>query len=133
MKEWNPQEMIDHIYPHPSAYPPISLEERAAQFAPFAALSGHDSAIKETARLTDAQKTVDEDILQQWNEIFCHWKEGEPLTLSVSYFCPDSQKEGGHYETYNGRLKTIEGKMLVFEEGRRVDLERVVACCRLNQ
>lgn len=111
-------------------HPQMPLLDRAAQFAPFAALTGHESAIKETARLTEEEIELDENSkelldfrLQQLQE---HISECPEVT--VTYFRPDEKKTGGAYETVTGKVKKVDGYAgeLVFTDGRRVELKNIV-------
>lgn len=111
-------------------HPQMPLLDRAAQFAPFAALTGHEAAIKETARLTEEEIELDENSkelldfrLQQLQE---HISECPEVT--VTYFRPDEKKAGGAYETVTGRVKKVDGYAgeLVFMDGRRVELKSIV-------
>ena len=111
-------------------HPQMPLMDRAAQFAPFAALTGHEAAIKETARLTEEEIELDENSkelldfrLQQLQE---HISECPEVT--VTYFCPDEKKAGGAYETVTGKVKKVDAYAgeLVFTDGRRVELKSIV-------
>lgn len=120
-------EMPHHTSP---TRPRMSLRSRAAQFAPFAALTGHDAAIAETARLTDNKIDLDESTVSLLNEklrilIRDIDKRKE---VSVTYFRPDSKKRGGKYITVKGivkKLDQIEGK-LVFEDGQEIPLNNIL-------
>jgi hypothetical protein len=88
----------------------MPLADRAAQFAPFAALSGHDAAIRETARLTDQEIDLGEDQMALLNEklrvlIDCIDQHPE---VSITYFVPDLRKTGGAYVTVKGRFQKID-------------------------
>ena len=75
----------------------MSIYDRAAQFSPFAALTGHEAAIKETARLTEEQVELDEDKQEELNEklqTLIAYATEHP-TVSVTYFKPDDKKTGG--------------------------------------
>ena len=96
--------------------PRMSLYDRAAQFAPFSALTGHDEAIKETARLTDKKLELDDyDKMLLDNKmtfILNHIYEQPEIT--VTYFIPDTNKEGGMYLDFIGNIKrygSVERKM----------------------
>lgn len=111
-------------------HPQMPLLDRAAQFAPFAALTGHEAAIKETARLTEEEIELDENSkelldfrLQQLQE---HLSEHPEVT--VTYFCPDEKKTGGAYETVTGVVKKVDeyAGELVFTDGRRIGLGAIV-------
>ena len=108
--------------PHPVSrkHPPMSLYERAAQFSPFAALTGHGEAVKETARLTGTRVELDEyekEILrgrlqylvgctEAWNAAV-RPVEDRPA-VAVTWFVPDRLKEGGEYVTASGSVKKID-------------------------
>ena len=89
--------------PHPvsKTHPRMSLHDRAAQFSAFAALTGHDAAIKETARLTDERWEIAEDTKEQLNETLQQIAENidKDITVTFTYFVPDLRKSGGAYVT----------------------------------
>lgn len=105
-------DIIDLPYPLPGlpTRPRMSIQDRAAQFAPFAALSGHGAAIRETARLTDQRIELEEDQLVVLNEQLQKIMDrvGEHPEVSVLYFKPDGKKDGGAYVTVTGRVKKID-------------------------
>lgn len=88
----------------------LSMYQRAAQFAPFAALTGHDAAIRETARLTDCQIELGDETVAILNRKMSivreHLKEQPEIT--ITYFLPDEKKTGGMYRTHTGRIKSID-------------------------
>lgn len=87
----------------------MSMYDRAAQFAPFAALSGHGESIAETARLTDCRLEPDEDMVRVINDrlaLLCG-KAYSELHLSIEYFVPDKLKDGGAYVTVHGEFKRV--------------------------
>jgi len=111
-------------------HPQMPLLDRAAQFAPFAALTGHEAAIKETARLTEEEIELDENSkelldfrLQQLRE---HLSEHPEVT--VTYFKPDEKKSGGIYETVTGVVKKVDeyAGELVFSDGKRIVLGTII-------
>ena len=103
--------------PHPtsSIHPRMSRQSRAAQFAPFEALSGHSQVLAETARQTEAKKEPDEDQKQTLNRI------------SVLCFCPDDSKEGGTYRRFAGQLQAVDSRRrcLCFLDGHTVPFSRI--------
>ena len=105
-------DIIDLPYPLPGlpTRPRMSIQDRAAQFAPFAALSGHGAAIRETARLTDQRIELEEDQLVVLNEQLQKIMDrvGERPEVSVLYFKPDGKKDGGAYVTVTGKVKKID-------------------------
>lgn len=86
---------------------PMSMWSRAAQFSPFAALTGYDDEIDEAARLTDRREEMTEDELNGLNQAFQKLLErasDRPL-VTVTYFQPDERKDGGEYVSYTGRFR----------------------------
>ena len=111
-------ENISHKYddiinlPHhvSKKHPQMSLHDRAAQFSPFAALTGHKAAINETARLTDEKQILSEDVIAKLNEQLNLIKEniGTNQTVKITYFVPDDKKSGGAYISNTGVVKKID-------------------------
>ena len=104
-------EDILHL-PHPDSpkHPRMSLYDRAAQFSPFAALTGHSAAIAETGRLTDRRVELDEYEMTRVDAELQHLQEllpGRP-TASITHFVPDERKNGGSYQTVTGEVKRID-------------------------
>ena len=91
--------------PHPDSpkHPRMSLYDRAAQFSPFAALTGHGAAIAETGRLTDQRMELDEYEMAHVEALL----PSRP-TASITYFVPDERKNGGSYQTVTGSVKRID-------------------------
>ena len=88
----------------------MSRIDRAAQFSPFAALTGYEAAVQETARLTEGQKELDETALAVLNEklrLLADLIEDKPQ-VSITYFRPDERKAGGAYVTVSGTVKTVD-------------------------
>ena len=117
---------------HVSArHPQMTLSERAAQFAPFAALTGHNAAIQETARYTDSFAELDEDrrefLDEKLREIDLQLQEeGEQEPeVEITYFRPDLKKSGGSYVTVRGRVKKIDGykHQVLLADGTVIDME----------
>ena len=88
-------------------HPPMSMLERAAQFSPFAALSGYDEAVSETARLTEKRIELGEDDKHLLSEKLSRLSNLQSPTAAVTYFVKDSRKEGGEYRTETGVIKKI--------------------------
>ena len=104
-------EDILHLpYPDSPKHPRMSLYDRAAQFSPFAALTGHHAAIAETGRLTDRRVELDEYEMARVDAELQRLQEllpGRP-TASITYFVPDERKNGGSYQTVTGEVKWID-------------------------
>ena len=112
---------------------PMSLESRAAQFAPFAALVGYDEEIGEAARLTDGREELSEDAVDALNQAFqklLEHEEERPL-VTVTYFQPDAKKDGGRYMTYTGnfRFYDAEKRVMKFVGGMVIGMGQV---CRIE-
>lgn len=100
-----------HLPHHVSTkHPPMAVSDRAAQFSPFAALTGYDAAIKETARLTDERVEMDatmKDVLSDKLRIILDRINEQPQ-IAITYFKPDERKNGGSYVTITGTVKKID-------------------------
>ena len=109
----------------------MSLHDRAAQFAPFAALTGHEEAIEETARLTDEKITLDETAIEKINEKLYELSQklAEKQTVSITYFKPDELKQGGAYLTDIGSIKKIDDieKVVIMDSGMKIKMERILS------
>ena len=113
-------------------YPQMSMHDRAAQFSPFAALTGYDDAIKETARLTDKKINLDEDVLQKLDEILFVIRKkldsGQKCRIVISYFEKDLKKDGGRYLDISGEVKRIDGyrNVIVLMDGNIIPIEDIM-------
>ena len=129
--------MID--FERPKAPRPMDKLTRAAQFSPFAALTGYGDVVKETARLTDRHIELSEEEIAQIDSKLNYINEhiSECPAVRVTYYIPDkllhkdSKKEGGKYETYVGTVKKIDmyTQQLVFEDLTRIDISSIHEIC----
>ena len=123
-------DIIDKKHHVSKKHPPMSMEDRAAQFSPFAALTGYEAAVKETARLTDDREELDEDektrLNAQLQKISARLQE-QPEVM-VTYFAPDERKTGGARQTYRGRLRKIDRnrKMLIMVDQTELPIENLL-------
>lgn len=109
-------------------HPQMSMYNRAAQFAPFAALTGHNAAITEAARLTEAEQELSESNAEVLNRKLAYLQSlDEKPTIGVTYFVPDDKKEGGSYHTATGIVKSVEPDkgVLQFEDGTGIPVIRI--------
>lgn len=129
-KETHKYDDIINLPHHVSAkHPQMELLDRAAQFSPFAALTGHEDSIRETARRTEEFLELEEDKKEQLDEKI-HvlqenlWKKPE---IIVTYFVPDEKKDGGAYVTHRGRIRKIDTyrHRLLFEDGTNVGMQYI--------
>lgn len=108
---------------------PMPISDRAAQFAPFAALTGYDEASAETARLTDSRIEPDEDRIADINDKLCMLRDRlwERPAAEVTYFIPDSRKSGGRYVTQTGNAKCIDEyeRTVIFTDGVSVPIDDI--------
>lgn len=123
-EERHPYEDIIHLPHHQSANRPhMSLYDRAAQFSPFAALTGFDGVIAETERMTVRKIELSEyekSLLdQQLTRIDDELRKGNHPEITVVYFVPDPLKAGGAYEEYTGYVRNIDAveRCIVFLSG----------------
>lgn len=110
-------------------HPQLSKEARAAQFSPFAALTGFEDEIKETSRLTDNYRDMAEDFKDildvKLSSISA--RINEYLTIKVLYYKADRYKEGGSYLEYIGKPKKIDRhkKCIVFEDKSEIEIDQI--------
>ena len=109
--------------------PQMPMSDRAAQFAPFAALTGYDSAIKETGRLTDERIELDEDALTALNikyQFLMDTLDEEP-EIKITYFMPDERKAGGEYVSVIGVVKKVDDfeRLITMQDGTRIPMDDV--------
>ena len=121
-----PYEDIVNLPHHVSLrHVPMPMIKRAAQFAPFAALTGYEDAVAETARLTDNRVDLTEEAVgelsRKVNEAFLDGRE-----VRIVYFVPDEKKAGGAYRETAGKIRKIEMGEILLEDGQRIPAEAVV-------
>lgn len=127
----DPYEDIINLPHHVSpTRPRMSRADRAAQFSPFAALSGYGDAVKETARLTGQRIELDESAKAALDEklrLLAEVIEDRPET-AITYFLPDRKKTGGEYVTVSGRVKRADSvqRELVMTDGTRIPVEDIL-------
>ena len=113
------------------ARPQMPMSDRAAQFAPFAALTGYDSAIKETGRLTDEKIELDEEALTALDikyQILMDAFDDAP-EVTITYFQPDERKAGGKYLTTTGAVKKIDDfeRRITMQDGAKIPMDDVLS------
>ena len=110
--------------------PRMSMIDRAAQFSPFAALTGYDAAIKETGRLTNERIELTEDsraVLDRKQQLLLDNLADHP-EASVTYFVPDERKSGGAYVTVTGIVKKVDDyqRLLILTDGTKIPLDEIL-------
>lgn len=131
MSEFQYNDILNIPYPNPEIekdFPDKIL--RAAQFAPFAALTGYDEAVEETARLTDSKVELDEYQKAALNDklIFLSNSESDE-EICITYFVPDKKKSGGAYITKKGIVLKIREyeKDVVMDDGSEIPIDDIIA------
>lgn len=108
----------------------MSLVERAAQFSPFAALSGYDATIKEAGRLTDEKIEIDDDALSVLNMKYQFLVDslGDELEVTFTYFKPDECKSGGAYIKVTGVVKKTDDfeRLIVLQNGTKIPIDQIL-------
>lgn len=145
MKEINKSEDTKHKYediinmPHhvSTRYKQMSIESRAAQFAPFAALTGYGDEIKEASRLTDKKINLvdnEKDILNYKLQVIKKNIKNKPQVL-IKYFIPDIKKSGGSYKIENKQIKKIDEtlKKIIFMDNSYVLFENIINIKIINK
>ena len=109
--------------------PQMPMSDRAAQFAPFAALTGYDSAIKETGRLTNERIELDEEALTALDRKYQLLMDvfDDAPEVTITYFQPDERKAGGQYVSATGTVKKVDtfGRRIILQDGTRIPLVSV--------
>ena len=112
-----------------SKHEPMPMSDRAAQFSPFAALTGYGDAIDETARLTDARIELSEEERAELDYRQQYLSTLDSPTVTVTYFVSDERKTGGAYVTHTGTLKRIDEieRTMVFNDGVRIPIVEIIS------
>ena len=124
-------DIINLPNPTPTCRPRMSMLDRAAQFAPFAALTGYEAVVAEAARLTDDRLELSEDmkiILNDKMQMIVDNIDKEPF-VTIKYFVPDKRKAGGAYVETSGIVKEIDEyeRCIVITDGIKIPIEQVRA------
>ena len=112
-------------------HPQMPALSRAAQFAPFAALTGYDDAITETARYTEKRIELDESRKEELNTQLLYINEhiGDSMPVKVTYFTPDKKKDGGSYAEIIESIRKIDvvSGTLIFSDGRKIRIDDITS------
>ena len=111
-------------------HPQMSIENRSAQFAPFAALTGYEDEVKETGRLTNKRVEITEEIKELLDFKLRYIKEkiGENPKVKITYFLPDHKKDGGKYLEEIGNVKKIDEykQTIVLENKKEILINEII-------
>ena len=112
-------------------HPQMSALSRAAQFAPFAALTGYDDAITETARYTETRIELDESRKEELNTQLLYINEHieDAVPVKITYFTPDKKKDGGSYSEITESIKKIDdvSGMVIFSDERKIRIDDIIS------
>jgi len=132
MAEKFPYEDIVNLPPHISKkHPQPSMMDRAARFAPFAAITGYEEMVLEEARVTEERVDLDEGALSLLNEklnMIQEFLDEEP-EVTITYFEPDKKKSGGAYVSITGVVKRIDEyeHLVILTDGKKILIEDIYA------
>ena len=111
--------------------PQMPMSDRAAQFAPFAALTGYDAAIKETGRLTDERIELDVEALSALDMKYQLLMEAldEAPEVTITYFQPDERKAGGAYVTATGAVIKVDDfeRLITMQDGTKITMDDILS------
>lgn len=123
-------EIINMGYPYPSRHEKMSMHERAAQFSPFAALTGYDEIIKEEARYVEGRTALSEDDKEKINEALNIIASDTSRYFDITYFIPDSRKaSGGEYvKKEKATMKKISEHehFIILSDGTHISFEDIL-------
>lgn len=122
-------DIIDLPHHVSQKHPQMSMLNRAAQFSPFAALTGYDAAIRESVRRTERKIELGEDAKAELSEKLRYLRdvEAEHPVAMFTYFVPDDRKEGGKYITLTAQVKRIDefGQVILLADGSSIPIDAV--------
>ena len=125
------KDIIDLPHHVSKTRPQMPMSDRAAQFAPFAALTGYESAIKETGRLTDEKIELDEESLTALDMKYQLLMEAldDAPEVTITYFQPDERKGGGKYIAATGAVKKVDDfeRRITMRDGTRIPMDDVLS------
>lgn len=130
MKVDNYEDIINLDHYEPKNHPRMSRYNRAAQFAPFAALTGYDEQIREVARLTNKRIDIDDGLKEilsaKLNNLNKDIKNSPEV--EITYFVPDSKKDGGQYITEKGKIKRIDfiNRFIKFTNNEKIIIDDII-------
>ena len=124
-------DIINLPNPTPTCRPRMAALDRAAQFAPFAALTGYDAVVEEAARLTDARLELSEDMKTMLNgkmQMILDDLDNEPF-VTITHFLPDKRKAGGAYVDVSGIVEKIDEyeRCIIMKDETKIPIEQVRA------
>lgn len=126
-------DIINFDRPVSKTHPPMDVANRAAQFSPFAAMVGHDAAIRETARLTEEKVELDENqksVLDEQLQIISQYmRDNVNIEIRIEHFVRDGRKAGGAYVVSEGQVEKIDyyNRQIVMFDGDVIQIDDIVS------
>ncbi len=123
-------DIINLPHPEPRRHARMAIKDRAAQFSPFAALTGHEEAIRERGRLTQARVELDESEKMKINATLEQlFADGKDRAVTMTYFKKDERKEGGEYITVSARILRFDeySRALLLDSGDAIPIDDLLA------
>lgn len=123
------EDILPLAHPVSASHPPMPVKDRAAQFAPFAALAGYHDAVREASRFTDEETELDENVKDLLDEKLRLLQQNIHLhpQITILYFSPDREKAGGTYASATGFVKKVDDyhRMILLQDGTSVPIEHI--------
>lgn len=121
-------DIIDLPHHQSLTHPQMSLRDRAAQFAPFAALTGYGDAINETARYTDIPTELHDDEIMAIDRKLGYLSLHTDREAAITYYVPDEKKNGGAYRTVRSGIRKVDvnRRCVILCSGERIDIDRII-------
>lgn len=137
MEDWQKYaDIIDLEHPEPRTHPRMSSADRAAQFAPFAALTGYDAMVAETSRLTGSRIELDEEQRMSLDETLTDivGRIAEHPMIRIVHFIQDRRKAGGEYVTSEDRVRDVElpNRRIILKNGTSIAFDDILFAMRLD-
>lgn len=137
MEDWQKYaDIIDLEHPEPRTHPRMSSADRAAQFAPFAALTGYDAMVAETSRLTGSRIELDEEQRMSLDETLTDivGRIAEHPMIRIVHFIQDRRKAGGEYVTSENRVRDVElpNRRIILKNGTSIAFDDILFATRLD-
>jgi len=124
-------DIIDLPHHVSETHPQMSMHDRAAQFSPFAALTGYEAVVDEVGRLTESRLELDEQEIAELNRhlVEIASKLDEHPQVTIRYFVPDERKHGGEYRTVSGAVKNISStvRIVTMETGEVIPIDEIMS------
>lgn len=124
------QEIINLIHYEPKRHKRMSMENRAAQFAPFAALTGYEESINEAGRMTNEKIILSDDLQEVINDKIRRIKENikQALEVKITYFVMDLYKTGGSYQTVRGIVKKVDenSQVIIMKDKQKLRMDMII-------